>query len=117
VYRWQLTMALSILHRVSGILLGIGTLVLTCWLLAVAAGPETYASVRALMASVPGQILLVVWSFAFFLHFSNGIRHLLWDTGLGFAVPTAHRSAWAVVLATVLLTALTWAMVWAGGGP
>lgn len=116
VYRWQLTSVLSILHRASGVLLAIGTLLVVYVLLALASGPQAYAEARATLGSWPGQALLFGWSVALFYHLCNGIRHLCWDAGLGFELPAVYRSGYAVIVATVLLTAAAWILALTTGG-
>src|SRR6267142_913652 len=111
IYRWQITMAMSILHRATGVALAVGTLALVYWLVAAALGPDSYAQAQALFASWPGQVLMWGWTFAFFYHLCNGIRHLAWDAGHGFELRSAARSGYAVLAATVLLTAITWLYV------
>ncbi|HCO99868.1 MAG: succinate dehydrogenase, cytochrome b556 subunit [Alphaproteobacteria bacterium] len=108
VYRPQLTSVLSILHRATGILLTIGTLLLVWWLIAVAAGPTAFDTVQNFIGSIIGQILLLGWCFAFYYHMCNGIRHLVWDTGRGFELTAAYTSGWLVVAASVALTAFSW---------
>lgn len=108
VYRWPITMTLSILHRVTGIGMSVGLVFLAAWLMQTAAGPEEYQYFRVGMASVLGKAMLIGWTFAFFLHLGNGIRHLIWDTGRGFEIRHANAGAWAVLILAVLLTALFW---------
>ena len=108
VYRWPITMTLSILHRVTGVGMSVGLVVLAAWLMQAAAGPEQYQYFRATMAAPIGQILLISWTFAFFLHLGNGIRHLVWDTGAGLEIRHANASAWVVLIFSVLLTAAFW---------
>ena len=84
VYRWPISMALSILHRVTGVGLGIGTLLLTWWLVAAAVSDEAFASVQWFLATPIGLLLLFGWTLALFFHFFAGIRHLVWDAGYGF---------------------------------
>ena len=111
-YRFQITSALSILHRLTGIALSVGSILLAWWLIAVAAGGELFAATHAFLASPIGIVLLVLWSAAFFYHLCSGIRHLVWDFGYGFQIRDAYRSGYAVLIATVLLTALTWLYVY-----
>jgi succinate dehydrogenase / fumarate reductase cytochrome b subunit len=113
IYRPQVTSVLSLMHRITGLLLGIGTLLLVYWLVAIAAGPELYAETQAFLSSWFGQLLLLVWSFALFYHLCSGIRHLFWDAGWGFDMPTVYTSGKAVLIATVLLTLLTWFLAYA----
>ena len=110
-YRFQITSARSILHRITGIGLALGSIVLAWWLIAVAAGGELFAATHAFIASPIGMLLLFGWSIAFFYHLCNGIRHLAWDAGHGFELRTAARSGYAVLAATVLLTVLAWLYV------
>lgn len=108
VYRPQLTSVLSILHRITGIGLAIGTLLLVWWLIAAAIGPTAFNTVQSFIGSIIGRILLLGWSFALFYHLSNGIRHLVWDAGKGFELTTAYASGRLVVAGSVLLTAISW---------
>jgi succinate dehydrogenase cytochrome b subunit len=109
-YRWPITMTLSILHRVTGVGMSIGLVVLAVWLMQAAAGPEQYQYFRATMASPIGKLMLIGWTFAFFLHLGNGIRHFVWDTGRGFEKSQANTSAWIVLVLAVALTAGFWAV-------
>jgi len=108
IYRWPITMALSILHRATGIAMSVGFIVLAIWLFDIASGPETYAVFQKYMDTLVGKLLLIGWSFAFFFHLANGVRHLVWDTGRGFEKEQATKSAWLVLAAAILLTALFW---------
>lgn len=108
VYRPQLTSVLSILHRITGIALAIGMLLLVWWLIAVAAGPEAYDAAQAFIGSIIGRLLLLGWTFALFYHLANGIRHLGWDIGWGFELGTAYTTGWLVVIAAVVLTLVSW---------
>ena len=108
VYRWPVTMVSSILHRATGIAMAAGFVLLVFWLADTANGPDAYAALAAAMGSVLGRILLVGWSWAFFYHLANGIRHLVWDTGRGLEKGQATASAWLVIAASVVLTAVFW---------
>jgi succinate dehydrogenase / fumarate reductase, cytochrome b subunit len=108
IYRWPITMTLSILHRLTGVLLSLGLLLLAAWLVVTADGAAAYQSLTNVLQSVLGRILLAAWSFAFFYHFANGIRHLAWDLGYGFEKSQANASSWVVVVATLVLTILYW---------
>jgi succinate dehydrogenase / fumarate reductase cytochrome b subunit len=111
-YRFQITSGLSILHRLTGIWLAVGSILLAWWLVAVAAGSQVFAATHAFLASPIGVLLLFLWSVAFFYHLCNGVRHLAWDAGYGFDIRTAHLSGYAVLAATVVLTVLAWLSVW-----
>lgn len=108
VYKLQLTSVLSILHRITGAALAVGTLLVTYWLGAVAGGPESFATANAILGSFFGKLILFFWSWALFYHLSNGIRHLLWDTGFGFDLPTVYLSGKIMVGASFVLTILLW---------
>ena len=110
VYRPQISSTLSILHRFSGIALSAGTLLLVWWLVAAASGPEAYATVAGFIGSWFGYLLLFGWTLALFYHLVNGSRHLAWDAGYGFDLPTLDKTGWATVIATVALTVLVWAV-------
>jgi succinate dehydrogenase / fumarate reductase cytochrome b subunit len=101
-------MALSILHRATGIALSVGLLVLAAWLINAAAGPDAYLRFQSLMSTLLGRLLLIGWSFAFFYHLSNGIRHIVWDTGRGFEKAQANRSSYIVLASAFVLTGLFW---------
>jgi succinate dehydrogenase / fumarate reductase cytochrome b subunit len=108
VYRWQISNTLSILHRLTGIALSFGALALVSWLLALASGQAAHAQFTWAFTSFPGQLLLVGWTFCFFYHFCNGLRHLAWDADIGFDKAVARRSGIAVVVAASLLTIGFW---------
>lgn len=118
VYKPQLTSVLSITHRGTGIFLSLGALVLSYWLLAIAAGPETYHEAQALLGSWLGQLLIFAWVASLYYHLCNGIRHLFWDAGYGLELKTTYATGYAVVAATVILTGGTWivAILQLGGG-
>lgn len=108
IYRPQLTSVLSIANRITGVVSALAAAGLVLWLIAAAAGPQAYGVAQAALASVPGRILLLVATFAFFLHLCGGIRHLAWDAGYGFELRAIYASGWAAVAASVALTAGTW---------
>jgi succinate dehydrogenase / fumarate reductase cytochrome b subunit len=116
IYRWPLTMLTSILHRVTGVATATGTILLTLWLAAAAAGPDTFALAHELLASIFGRLILFGYTFALCYHMLNGIRHLAWDTGAGLGVRTARLTGILVLVGTVALTLLIWAAAYALGG-
>jgi succinate dehydrogenase cytochrome b subunit len=111
VYRWPITMTLSILHRATGAALSLGFVVLGIWLTSAANGGEFYAGVSAFLQSAPGRVLLIGWSYAFFFHLANGVRHLFWDAGRGFEKHQASASAWLVVVLSLALTLAFWVVI------
>ena len=110
-YRWGITMTLSILHRATGVALSAGLLVLVCWLIALAGGEAVYERVRDAYAAVWFAPAYIVWTFCFFYHLANGIRHLSWDLGYGFEPEQIRLSGWLVVVFSLAATALFSALV------
>ena len=108
IYRWPISMTISILHRLTGVALSVGLIVLTVWLSALSIGAPAYEQISALMQSVLGRLMLAGFSFAFFFHLCNGIRHLFWDVGKGFEMRQVNASAWSVVVASSVLTVWLW---------
>jgi succinate dehydrogenase / fumarate reductase cytochrome b subunit len=108
IYRWPITMTLSILHRASGAALSLGFVLLTVWLHSAAEGGEAHERLNAILQSVGGRVALIALSFAFFYHLANGVRHLVWDLGYGFEIRQANISSWVVILSTLALTLLYW---------
>jgi succinate dehydrogenase / fumarate reductase cytochrome b subunit len=108
IFRWYFTMALSIAHRVTGIGLAAGLILLTWWLLALASGPEAFAAAQTVVHSWFGVLILFLWTFALFYHMGNGIRHLVWDFGYGFDLEVARRSGIAVLVFAGVMTVVTW---------
>ena len=108
IYRPQLTSVLSIANRISGVVLSLYAVALVVWLIAAAAGPQTYSTVHSFIRSWVGQILLFGCTYSFFLHFCGGIRHLVWDAGYGFELRTIYASGWTVVVTSAALTLITW---------
>lgn len=111
IYRWPITMTLSILHRATGVAMSLGFVVLVAWLFDAASGEESYATFVEAMGSTIGRLMLIGWSFAFFFHLSNGVRHLFWDTGRGFEMQQANASAWFVLVAATVLTVGFWMLL------
>lgn len=111
IYRWYFTMALSIAHRVTGIGLALGLILLTWWLMALASGPDAYRTIQALIDSWLGALVLFLYTPVLFYHMGNGVRHLVWDFGHGLDVPAAKRSGVAVLVFAGVMTVLTWTVV------
>ncbi len=108
IYRPQLTSVLSILHRLAGVVMTVGALLLAWWLWSVASGPASYAVARGFFAAWYGMALMMVWTLATFYHLCNGIRHLAWDAGFGLELPAVYLSGKVVLAAAFALTALVW---------
>ena len=111
VYRLQMTSVLSILHRGTGLLLVLGTVMIAFWVIALALGHSIFASYQAWLGSLLGKVLLAGWSFSLFYHWANGIRHLLWDVGWGYEIERVYMTGWIVISISVILTGLLWLSV------
>jgi succinate dehydrogenase / fumarate reductase, cytochrome b subunit len=116
IYKWQVQMVTSILHRATGIALAVGILMIVWGVLSLAAGEEAFNQFKICMGSPLGIILLIGWSWSFFYHLCNGIRHLIQDAGAGYAIPQFVRSSWMSVIGGIVLTLLAWAYVLTAGG-
>ena len=116
VYRWQVQMVSSIVHRVTGVALAFGTLLILWGLLELAGGERSFDQFKICIGSPAGMLLLFGWSWALFYHLCNGIRHLIQDTGAGYEIRQFVRSSWLSVIGSVVLTVLVWAYVLMAGG-
>ncbi|MEO9078161.1 MAG: succinate dehydrogenase, cytochrome b556 subunit [Rhodanobacter sp.] len=116
IYRRQVQMMSSITHRATGIALAVGSLLVVCGLLQLAAGESHFDSFRRLVGSPIGMILMLGWSWSLFYHLCNGIRHLIQDAGFGYEIPQFVRSSWLSVAGSIVLTVLVWAYVLMSGG-
>ena len=105
-----LTAIASILHRITGVVLAIGTLALVYWLIAAAMGEESFNTAETIFGSWIGRLALFGWTLAFFFHLANGIRHMFWDAGLGFDLPTTYRNSLIVFIGAVVLTLAAWVL-------
>ncbi len=104
IYKPQLTSVLSITHRGTGLALGIGAIFFVWWLSGAAWSDTCFRAAQAFWGSWLGKLFLLGWTFSLFFHLLNGVRHLLWDIGFGFDLPTTYRTGWTVVAFSVLLT-------------
>jgi succinate dehydrogenase / fumarate reductase cytochrome b subunit len=108
VYRWPLSMALSISHRVTGVGLGIGTLLMTAWLVTAATSETGFERFQYFLGSAVGVFLLFCWSLSLVFHLMTGLRHLLMDTGHGYDDKAYNQTGIAVLVGTVVLTLVIW---------
>ena len=108
VYKPQITSVLSILNRISGCAISVGTLLLVWFLVAAAGSPKAYASMQGFMGSFIGLLLLFGWTIALVYHFVAGLRHLAWDLGYGWSLPEVYKTGKAAIIATAVLTILIW---------
>ena len=116
LYRLQITSVMSLLHRATGVALTLGAFLLAAWLIAVMRGPDAYEAFTACVGSIGGRIVLAGFVFALVYHFLNGIRHLVWDAGVGFSIPGLYKGGYLVLALTVLFTLLAWYFGFTAGG-
>ena len=116
IYRPPVNMVMSILHRLTGIALYTGTALLAWWLIAAATGPNYFNFVNGLLGSLPGKVILAGYTFALMHHMLGGIRHLVWDTGRGFAIPMVNLMSWGTIAGSLGLTAAIWTYALCGKG-
>lgn len=116
VYKPQITSILSITHRITGVALCGGAVLLTYWLMAATYGPEAFATAQAILGSWLGRIVLFGVVFSLWYHLANGIRHLAWDAGWGFDLEKLRMSGMAVIAFSVILTLVTFGLAYAAGG-
>ncbi|WDI33020.1 succinate dehydrogenase, cytochrome b556 subunit [Hyphococcus flavus] len=106
IWRFTVTMAASITHRGTGMVLYGGSLLLLVWLYALAFSPSLYASVAGFVTTPIGFIIVAGYVWALSFHLMNGLRHLYWDYGRGLAIKTATMTAWLIYGASILLAAI-----------
>lgn len=116
VYRLPLNAILSISHRLTGVVLALGGILVVAMLIAAAAGSQAYGAIYVVAAHWLGQLVLLGFTLALYFHLCAGVRHLFWDAGYGYELSTARRSSWAILVVAVLLTAATWALAYAVNG-
>lgn len=116
IYRPQITTVLSILHRITGVALYVGIGLIIAFLVVVGYYPENYVSFHNYFASFVGRLFLFGWTLALYFHLFNGIRHLFWDMGKGFDIPSVNKSGWAVVISTLLASVASWAIAYHNSG-
>ncbi len=112
IYKPQLTSFLSILHRMTGVFLGLGALLLAWWLMSAASGPAYFELVQGWLAGWFGRLVLFGFTFALFYHMCNGIRHLVWDAGYGYDPDSVTKTGILMVAASVALTFISWFMAY-----
>jgi succinate dehydrogenase / fumarate reductase cytochrome b subunit len=107
IYKPQITSILSIFHRLTGISLSIGSFIIVAWIVSLSMGVESYSYFMSIVDNWFIQTIIFGFAFALFYHFSNGIRHLFWDAGLGFELKSVYISGSIVVLNAIIFTTLT----------
>ncbi len=108
IYSPLINMVMSILHRITGGALYVGTLLLAAWLIGVAMGEKQYALVNELFGHPIGKLILFGYTWALFHHMLGGVRHLIWDTGRGFQIWQVNLLGWLTIIGSVSLTVAAW---------
>jgi succinate dehydrogenase / fumarate reductase cytochrome b subunit len=108
VWRPTLTMAMSIVHRITGMALYVGMVLVAWWLLAAGAGPNAYAIFEDCIGSWLGCLVLFGFTWALLHHALGGVRHLIWDMGHGFGPTEREALTLATLIGSVVLTLLLW---------
>lgn len=108
IYRMQITMLMSIVHRITGTANYFGTLLLAAWLVSIAMGESQYAVVNAVFAHPIGKLVLFGYTWSVIHHMLGGLRHLLWDTGRGLQPRSADILGWLTIIGSLSLTFLLW---------
>lgn len=115
IYKLLPTMVMSILHRITGAALYVGTIFVAWWLMAIASGPEAYETASWFFSSWLGLLILFGYTWALMHHLLGGMRHFIWDFGYGLEKTFATKMAWATIIGSAALTVLIWiivAVVW-----
>jgi succinate dehydrogenase / fumarate reductase, cytochrome b subunit len=115
VWRWHITMLGSILHRATGVALYAGALIAAGWAVSLASGPQAYDAYRGLLGSPLGKLVLIGLTFSAFYHLANGVRHLVWDAGVGFTPRIANASGAATLAFGAVATLAVWAFAFLSG--
>jgi succinate dehydrogenase / fumarate reductase, cytochrome b subunit len=116
IYKWQVQMVTSIVHRATGIALSVGTLLVLWGVYSLASGEDSYNQFKTCIGSPIGLVLMFGWTWALFYHLCNGIRHLFQVGGMGYAIPQFVRSSWLSIIGSIVLTIIVWAYVFTAGG-
>ncbi len=119
IYRWRVNMLQSTLHRLTGLFLSLGALLVLWGLIAAASGGAAWAVFAGFWGSWIGLVLLVAWTASLWFHLCNGIQHLVHDMARNFGPPTRDRrfapaywsTGWFVIGASVALTVATWLLL------
>ncbi|WP_430912383.1 succinate dehydrogenase, cytochrome b556 subunit [Methylobacterium sp. sgz302541] len=110
IYRWTWTMAMSVVHRATGCALYGGTALVAIWLLALASGPAAYGWAAWFFGSLPGKLVLFVYTWVLLHHMLGGLRHFVWDAGIGFERARRMGLARLTLVASTALTLAIWAV-------
>jgi succinate dehydrogenase / fumarate reductase cytochrome b subunit len=108
IFRPYVNMVMSILHRMTGSANYVGSVFLAAWLLSASAGEEQYNGIMSFFGSVPGLVILFGFTWSVMHHMLGGVRHMIWDAGRGFELPTVRMLSWGTLFGSLVLTAVIW---------
>ena len=112
IYKLPLPALMSITHRMTGVILSTGTILVTAFLVALASGPEAFLIAKLCVSHPLGQIVLFGYSVALFYHACNGVRHLFWDAVIGLSIPAVYRSGLVAIVVAFCLTGVLWLTIY-----
>ncbi len=115
IYSPLINMVMSIVHRITGAALYFGSILLACWLVAAASGPDYYNYFVSWFGTWPGKVVLLGYTWVLLHHMMGGIRHFIWDTGHGYQIRTIDLLSWGSLAVSLTLTAIIWAFATLGG--
>jgi succinate dehydrogenase / fumarate reductase cytochrome b subunit len=108
IYRMQINMAMSIIHRITGAALYFGTILLAAWLISAATSADAFALVNSIFGHPLGKLVMFGYTWALIHHMFGGIRHLIWDTGRALDIKSADALGWLSIIGSISLTAVLW---------
>lgn len=116
IYRLPLNAILSITHRLTGLILALGAVLVVAAVITAASGPQPYRVLAAVLTHWGGQVVLAAFTLALYFHLCAGIRHLFWDAGYGYELDTARRSSYGILVGAIVLTVTTWVLAYVVNG-
>ena len=111
IYKKVQTAVFSILHRITGFGLSIGSILITIWIAILSLGPDYFFIFKAISSFLIFKFILLIWTIGFFFHLFNGIRYLFWSFGFGMELKTVYNSSYLVILLTLVSTIIVWIAV------
>ena len=111
IHKKVLTAVFSIFHRITGIGLSIGAILISVWFILISLGPEYFYYFKIISQNILFKFVLLIWSVGIFYHLFNGVRKLYWSFGIGMDLTSVYRSGYIVIFLTILSTIVVWAIV------
>ena len=111
IHKKVLTAVFSIFHRITGIGLSIGAILISVSFILISLGPEYFYYFKIISQNILFKFVLLIWSVGIFYHLFNGVRKLYWSFGIGMDLISVYRSGYIVIFLTILSTIVVWAIV------